>query len=85
MMSEQALPLTLLVRFGREQLRMCGRVVDELREQHCAACSKRAACPPKVQRAWVAVADALLAGGFAVDDVERKGDFDELGWHQASS
>ena len=38
-----------------------------------------------MERAGVPVANALLPGGLAVDDVEWKCDFDELGWHQASS
>jgi hypothetical protein len=82
---EQALTLSLLVRFSGERLGVRRRVVDQLREEHSAAGGERAACPPKMERARVATADALLSCCFLIDDVEREGDFDELGGHHASS
>ena len=38
----------------------------------------RAARPPQVQRAGVAVANGLFAGTGHVDVVQREGDFDEF-------
>jgi len=63
-----------------------GRVIDHLCKNHSPRCCQRTPCPPKVQRAWVAVADGLFARRCNIDGVERQGDFDEFfrgfdAWH----
>ena len=74
----QAFAFGLLLFLGGELVRVGGRIVDELGEQHRAAGGERAARPPQVQGGGVAVADGLLAGGLAVDVFQGQGDLDEL-------
>ena len=59
---EQPLPLALLVRFGGKQLRVSRRVINELGEQHSAACGERAARPPQMERAVGARAECSSPG-----------------------
>ncbi len=53
-------------------------VVDHLRKDHRPRRRQRAARPPQVQGAGVAVADGFFARGGGVDGVQRQGDFDEF-------
>lgn len=75
---EQPLPLLRLRLLGGELPRPGRRVVDQLGEQHGPARGERSACPPQVQGRRVAVADRLLAGGRAVDRLQRQRHLDEL-------
>ncbi len=54
---EQALSLERLFLLGRESIRVRGRIVDELREQHSTTRRKRPTRPPQVQRGGVPVPD----------------------------
>ena len=74
----QSLALGLLLFLGRELVRVCRRVIDELGEQHRAARGERPPCPPQVQRGRMAVPDGLLAGRLAVDVLQRQRDLDQL-------
>jgi hypothetical protein len=75
---EEAGPLVLDCLRRREAVGIGGWVVDEAGEEHGSAGCKWPAGPPEVERARVAVADALLARRRDIDRLERQGDLDEL-------
>jgi hypothetical protein len=83
--AEQPLALGLLVGLGGELLRMRGRVIDQLREQHRPGGRSWLARPPQVQRGGVPVADRLLPRGLPVDRLQWQGDLDQLLLHAGGS
>ena len=76
--AEQPLALALLSLLGRKPIRVAARVVHQRGEEHRTACGERAARPPEMQRARVAMADRLLAGRCCIDRLQREGNFDEF-------
>ncbi len=74
----QPLALLALQLLRGELLGPCGRVVDELGEQHGARSREGTARPPQVQRGGVSVPDGLLPGGLPVDRLQRQRDLDQL-------
>jgi len=82
---KQTPTFSFLICFGREQLRVGGRVINQLGKQDCPTGRKWAARPPKMKRAGMAVPDALFPRSLAIDDVEWQGNLNQLGWHHTPS
>ena len=57
----QPIALLLLLFVGRELIRMCGWVIDELGEQHRTGSGDWFARPPEMQGGRVAIPDRLLS------------------------